>query len=122
MRYEDVAHLLPGLVDGSEIVDERTRAFIATDLRCQAELARYSRILRGLRELREQYLEPHPGLLAQTLLALEEASERSLLRVIAERKRLAGVVGTAVVTAGAATAAAVIIARNRRVRTPAVAA
>ena len=40
MRYEDVADLIPGLVDGTVEVDERTQAFIESDLRCQAELAR----------------------------------------------------------------------------------
>jgi anti-sigma factor RsiW len=121
MRYEDVAHLLPGLVDGSLTVDETVREFIETDLRCQADLARYQRILRGLRELRAQHIDPHPGLLADTLAALEEVSERSILRALAERRRLAGAIGTAVVTAGAATAAAVIIARSRRTRTAAAA-
>ena len=48
MRYEDVADLIPGLVDGTAEVDDRTRAFIDSDLRCQAELARYRRLLRGL--------------------------------------------------------------------------
>ena len=48
MRYDDVADLIPGLVDGTVVLDERTRAFIDSDLRCQAELARYRRLLRGL--------------------------------------------------------------------------
>ena len=47
MRYEDVAELLPGIVDGSIEVDAATMAFIESDLRCQAELARYRRLLRG---------------------------------------------------------------------------
>ena len=38
-------------------------------LRCQAELARYRRMLRGLQLLRTQYLEPAPGVLSQTLAA-----------------------------------------------------
>ena len=52
MRYEDVADLIPGLADGTVEVDDRTREFIDSDLRCQAELARYRRLLRGLGALR----------------------------------------------------------------------
>ena len=40
------------------------------------ELARYRKMLRGLHLLRTRYLEPAPGLLAQTLAALEEVGER----------------------------------------------
>ena len=116
MRYEDVAHLLPGLVDGSGgELDATTAAFIETDLRCQADLARYRRLLRSLRALREHFFEPAPALLAEALVALEQASERGLLRVVSQRKALAGAIGTAVVTAGAAATAAVLIARSRRV-------
>lgn len=113
MQYEDVADLLPGLVDGSAEVEDRALAFIESDLRCQAELVRYRRMLRGLRALRSSLVEPAPGALAGTLAALEELQERSLLRSVAGRRRLAGAIGTAVVTAGAATAA-VLIARSRR--------
>ena len=48
VRFEDVADLLPGLVDGTIRVDERTQEFIESDLRCQAELARYRKLLRTL--------------------------------------------------------------------------
>ena len=64
VRFEDVADLLPGLVDGTVRVDERTQEFIESDLRCQAELARYRKLLRTLEQLRTRYFEPSPGLLA----------------------------------------------------------
>ena len=105
MRYEDVADLIPGLVDGTVEVDERTRAFIDSDLRCQAELARYRRLLRSLGTLRTTYLEPAPGGLAQTLNALAAEGERRVARGILTSRRA--------VVAGAATAA-VIAARSRR--------
>ncbi|MGZ4688054.1 MAG: hypothetical protein ACXVKA_08355 [Acidimicrobiia bacterium] len=115
MRYEDVAELIPGLVDGTIEVDERTRAFIESDLRCQAELARYRRLLRGLGALRTTYLEPAPGGLAQTLNALAAEGERRVARSILTGRRVvvagAAIGGAAV--AGAATAA-VIAARSRR--------
>ena len=115
MRYEDVADLLPGLVDGTVDVDDRTRAFIESDLRCQAELARYRRLLRGLGALRTAYLEPAPGSLAQTLNALAAEGERRVARSILTGRRVA-VAGAAIggaAVAGAATAA-VMAARSRR--------
>jgi hypothetical protein len=112
MRYDDVAHLLPGFVDGTVAVDDDTRAFVESDLRCQAELARYRKLLRGLADLRDQHVSAHPAVLAATLGAVDEPAGRPFLRRISERKTLAGAaLGTAVVTAGAA---AVILARSRR--------
>lgn len=115
MRYDDVAELLPGIVDGTADVDARTRAFIESDLRCQAELARYRRLLRGLGALRTAYLEPAPGSLAQTLNSLAEVGERKVARSILTGRRIAvasAAVGGAAV-AGVATAA-LMAARSRR--------
>ena len=115
MRYEDVADLLPGLVDGTADVDARTRAFIESDLRCQAELARYRRLLRSLGALRHAYLEPAPGGLAQTLNALAANGERRVARSIITGRRMvvAGAALGGAAVAGAATVA-VITARSRR--------
>ena len=88
VRYEDVADLIPGLVDGTVEVDDRTRAFIESDLRCQAELARYRRLLRGLGTLRTTYLEPAPGGLAQTLNTLAAEGERRVARSILTGRRM----------------------------------
>lgn len=115
MRYEDVADLLPGLVDGTVDVDARTRSFIESDLRCQAELARYRRLLRGLGALRTAYLEPSPGSLAQTLNTLAAEGERRVARSILSGRRvaMAGAALGGAAVAGAATAA-VLAARTRR--------
>jgi hypothetical protein len=115
VRYEDVADLLPGLVDGTVTVDDRTRSFIESDLRCQAELARYRKLLRGLGSLRTAYLEPAPGGLAQTLNALAAEGERRVARSILTGRRLvvAGAALGGAAVAGAATAA-VLAARSRR--------
>jgi hypothetical protein len=74
---------------------------------------RYRRLLRALRLLRTRYLEPTPGLLAETLVSLEEAAERQLARSARSRKiaYAAAIGGTAVATAATA---AVLIARSRR--------
>jgi anti-sigma factor RsiW len=116
VRYEDVADLLPGLVDGTVEVDERTLAFIESDLRCQAELARYRRLLRSLATLRSRYLEPSPGLLAATLNSLAEEGERRIAHSVLTGRRLVvagAAIGGAAVAAGAA-ATAVMVARSRR--------
>lgn len=113
MRYEDVADLIPGLVDGTVVVDERTLAFIESDLRCQAELARYRRLLRSLGALRTMYLEPAPGGLAQTLNALAAEGERKVARSYL-RGRRSLVAGAAIGGAAVATAAALVAARSRR--------
>jgi anti-sigma factor RsiW len=113
VQCEDVARLLPATVEGTP-VDLAAQIHIESCLRCQAELARYRRMLRALQQLRTRYLEPSPSLLAQTLAALEEAGERHAVRSLLSGRRLAyaGAIGGAV--AAGATAAAVLLARSRR--------
>ena len=65
----------PALVDGDVDVDPEAARHIETCLRCQAELARYRRLLRTLALLRTRYAEPTPGLLGETLAALTDAAE-----------------------------------------------
>jgi anti-sigma factor RsiW len=114
VRCDDVALLLPEAVDGDTPVALPVQRHVESCLRCQAELARYRRMLRGLQFLRTQYLEPAPGVLSQTLVAIGEASERQAIRSLLTGKRLAyvGAVGGALAAAGATTAA-VLVARGR---------
>lgn len=114
MRCDDVARLLPEVVEAGAPVDLALGSHVETCLRCQAELARYRRMLRGLRALRTRYLEPSPTLLAQTLAALEEESERKAVRSLLSGRRLAyaGAIGGAAVAAAATTV--VIVTRSRR--------
>jgi anti-sigma factor RsiW len=115
MRCEEVARLLPRAVDSTEPVDLAVQSHIESCLRCQAELARYRRMLRALQLLRTRYLEPSPTLLAQTLASLEEAGERQAVRSLLSGRRLAyaGAIGGAAMAAAAATTA-VLVARSRR--------
>jgi len=110
MQCEDFTRALPALVDADE-VDAETERHVESCLRCQAELARYRRTLRGLHELRTRYLEPSPGLLPQTLAALEAAGERSAVRTLLTSRRLAYAGAGVALAAGAA---AVILTRSRR--------
>ena len=114
MRCDDVALLMPEAVDGDTPVALPVQRHVESCLRCQAELARYRRMLRGLHILRQQYLEPAPGVLSQTLAAIGEASERRAIQSLLSGRRLAyvGAVGGALAAAGA-TSAAVLVARAR---------
>ena len=114
-QCEEIAVLLPEAVDAAEPVALPTRRHIESCLRCQAELARYRRMLRGLQLLRTQYFEPTPGLLAQTLASITAASERRAVTSTLTKRRIAyaGAVAGAV-AAGGTTTAAVLVARARR--------
>ena len=112
MQCEQVHELLPVVIDG----DERhldVEFHIETCLRCQAEVARYRKLLRAMSMLRTRYLDPNPAGLAQALAGLESELERSVVRAALSGKRLAyaGAIGGTVATA--ATVAA-FVARNRK--------
>lgn len=115
MRCEEVALLLPAAIDGDEPVASPVQHHVESCLRCQAELARYRRMLRGLQLLRTQFLEPAPGLLAATLATIGEVSEQHAIRSVLENRRVAyaGAIGGAVAAAGA-TAALIAVNRARR--------
>ena len=117
VRCEDVALILPRAVDTGEPVDLGVQQHVNTCLACQAELARYHKLLKALRTLRTQYVTPAPGTLALTLAALQESGERQAIRSILSGRRGAylGALGGAAVAAGAA-AAAVVVARRRAPR------
>ena len=117
VRCEDVALILPRAVDIGEPIDLAVQHHVSGCLTCQAELARYHKLLKALRTLRTQYLMPAPGTLAQTLSALQEAQEQTAVRSLLTGRRGAyvGALGAASVAAGAA-AAAVVLARRRAPR------
>jgi anti-sigma factor RsiW len=113
MRCDQVATLLPSLVDGVDEANLAVERHVQECLRCQAELARYRKLMRALELLRTRYVEPAPGLLGETLAALTDAAERSAIRTMVTARRLAyagAIGGTAVATA----ATALLIARSRR--------
>ena len=119
MQCDDVARVLPAAVDGGTALDLSMQRHVESCLRCQAELARYRRMLRGLQLLRTRYLEPAPGLVAATLAAIEVASERHAVRSAITGRRIAyvGAIGGAAIAASA-TAAALIVHHARRRSVP----
>src|SRR5437016_6766346 len=114
MLCEEVTALLPGMVDGDLDVDPAAVQHVETCLRCQAELARYRRLLRTLSLLRTRYVEPTPGLLGETLAAITDAAEQGARRTLLSGRRLAyaGAIGGGALAASAT--AVLLIARSRR--------
>ena len=114
MRCDEVVIVIPELVDVGATTNMAVERHLQSCLRCQAELARYRRLLRMLAMLRTRYVEPNPGLLGDTLAALADVTEQGARRTLLSGRTLAyaGAIGGATVAAGAT--AAVLIARSRR--------
>jgi anti-sigma factor RsiW len=113
VRCDDITVLVPALVDGEPMTVEVER-HVRSCLRCQAEVARYRRLLRTLAMLRTRYVEPTPGLLGETLAAITDAAEQSARRTLLSGRRLAyaGAIGGGALAAGAT--AALLIVRSRK--------
>jgi hypothetical protein len=114
---EDLADLLPAIVDGDQPADERIVQHVESCLRCQAELVQYRKLLRALHQMRTEVLEPAPGVLTGILAGLAEAGEQRALRSRRRGHRAAYIGGMAVATAAAGAAgAAVLVSRASRRR------
>ena len=112
MRCDEVTPLLAGVVDGTTVLDRRTSQHVSSCLRCQAELVQYRRLLRALRQLRDQPVAV-PGDLAELVFdGLDRAARSSNPWV--RRAAYAGAV--AATAAGAAGAIVLVAGRNRRLR------
>ena len=120
LRCDDVADLLPAILDGGPGASPEVVGHVEQCLRCQAELARYRKLLRLLRQLRTYRVEPPPGAVAEVVGAIELAAQRRAIRSALTGRRAA--YASALVAAPAAAAIAVAVARGRATRTRAVAA
>jgi len=116
MQCDDVADLLPQVVEGTERAAPPVLAHVESCLRCQAELAHYRRLLKALRNLRTDVLEPAPGTLTAILANLEAVGERGAMRSLLAGRRATYVGGIAVATAAAGAAGAIVIANRGRAR------
>ena len=114
MRCEKLTETLSDAADGAVILDAPARDHVDQCLRCQAELVQYRKLLRALRAMRTEVLEPAPGLLPEVLAGLEEAAERNALRSMLSGRRVAYVGGIAAATAAGAAGAIVLATRARR--------
>ena len=116
MRCDEVAELLPGIVDGAAAADRRVERHVESCLRCQAELVQYRRLLKALHTLRTQVLEPAPGLLSDILAGLEAAGERRAVRSMLQGRYVAYAGGIAAATAAGAAGALLFATRSRKTR------
>ena len=116
LTCEEVAAALPAIVDGNERADRRVEHHVATCLRCQAELVHYRRLLRALRQLRTEYLEPAPGVLSGILATIEEAGEQGAIRSLLSGRRAAYIGGVAVAATAAGAAGTIVLVTRASAR------
>jgi hypothetical protein len=116
MECADLTDALAGAVDGETHLGRAERRHVERCLRCQAEIVQYRKLLRAMRSLRTDVLEPAPGLLADILATLEEAGERQAVRSLLSGRRIAYLGGLAAATAAGAAGAIVFATRTRRAR------
>ncbi len=116
MRCEDLADDLSTAADGSVLLGRNERRHVERCLRCQAELVQYRRLLRAMRTMRTEVLEPAPGVLAGILANLEEAGERRAIRSMISGHKAAYLGGLAAATAAGAAGAIVFASRARKLR------
>ena len=117
MRCEELSEDLAAAADGSVLLGRNERRHVERCLRCQAELVQYRKVLRAMRAMRTEVLEPAPGLLSDILANLEAAGERRAIRSMIQGHRAAYLGGLAAATAAGAAGAIVYANRARRVRT-----
>jgi hypothetical protein len=116
VQCDHIADLLPAIVDGGATADPGVLRHVDSCLRCQAELVQYRRLLKTLRHLRTDVLEPAPGTLTGIFARLEEAGERRAVRSLLTGRRAAYVGGIAAATAAAGAAGAIVLAHRARTR------
>lgn len=114
MRCEQVADQLPDAAAGQVLLGGPARAHVESCLRCQAEMVQYRRVLRALRTLRTEILEPAPGQVADVLAAVAAAGEQRAVEGLLRGRRMVYVGGLAAAAATAAGGALVLASRSRR--------
>ncbi len=117
MQCDDVADDLAAAADGSMLLGRHERRHVECCLRCQAELVQYRKVLRAMRAMRTEVLEPAPGLLSDILANIEAAGERRAIRSLIHGHRAAYLGGLAAATAAGAAGAIVFANRARKLRT-----
>jgi hypothetical protein len=116
VQCEDLSGALAATAGGEGTLSRSERRHVERCLRCQAEVVQYRKLLRTLRTLRTDVLEPAPGLLADILATIEEAGERQAVRSVLNGRRIAYLGGLAAATAAGAAGALVFATRTRRAR------
>jgi DNA-binding transcriptional regulator YdaS (Cro superfamily) len=113
---EEVAAELPAILDRGATASARLVDHVERCLACQAELARYRKLLRLLTQMRTSEVDVPPGVVSDVLRALEGAASRRAIRSLLSGRPAR--YGTAVGAAVFAGAGLVLLARGRRLRAP----
>ena len=106
------SRLLSDTVDGT-LDEAAVLGDLENDLRFQAELAQYRKLVRTLGSLRLDLADPGPGAVDDVFLALDAAAGRHAVRSIVSGRRVAYLGGIAAATA-AGVGSAIVLARRRR--------
>lgn len=106
-----VSALLSELADGTADLDPDLARRLGEDLRFQAELVQYRKLLRAMKVLRVEVYEPDDSLVAEVLAGLDDADRAGLLSVITGR-RAAYLGGIAAATAAGVGTAFVLVRRR----------
>jgi hypothetical protein len=93
----EVAYELPRILDDGFPAAAPLVSHVQACLACQAELARYRRLIRLLRQLAATEVEPPPGVITDILCAVGSVAQRRMIRSLLTGRRLAyaGAVGAA---------------------------
>jgi hypothetical protein len=115
---DDLVDDLAGAADGSVRLARGQRRHVERCLRCQADLVQHRKLLRTLRSLRADVLEPAPGLLGDILAGLDGAPvlQRHAVRSFLSGRRVAYLGGLAAAGAAGAVSAIVLTTSRRRAR------
>lgn len=113
---DDLADALSASGGDPAALDDTARGHVGECLRCQADLVQHRRMLRALRTLRTDLLEPSPGLVTDVLAHIEEAGEHHAIRSLLTGRRAAYIGGLAAATAAAGAAGALVLATRTRGR------
>jgi hypothetical protein len=113
VRCEEVADVLPQIMDGMETADRKVVGHVETCLRCQAELVQYRKLFRVLHQMRGQGAKPPPGTVGHILTGLEEAAQRGAIRSALTGRRMAYVAGLTAAAGAAATAGVFVVVASR---------
>jgi anti-sigma factor RsiW len=109
----EVAEDLPFILDEGRPASTAVVAHVQTCLRCQAELARYRRLVRLLHQLQTAEVEPPPGVVADVLGVVEAMASRRLIRLALSGRTL-GYAGAAAAAAGATAGLVALAVAHRR--------
>jgi hypothetical protein len=109
---ERVSAALSGVIDGDVDTDDPFIQGLESDLRFQAELVQYRKLMRALHSLRLEVVDPGPALADEVLATVDEGLERHGVLAVVTTRRLAYIGGIAAATA-AGVGSAFVLARRR---------